>query len=116
MDINVITSSSRFLHCAVTYLSSNVEHYFTFVYAYPQKHLQSGLWEDILLLNPTVKPWCLMGDFNIMDISEMNGGCQVTITFLNKFLQFLNNGNLLSLNAFGLPFTWSCLGQFILVK
>lgn len=47
-----------------------------------------------------------MGDFNsIVDMSDKRGGCQNT-TCMNNFFNFLNKGNLLSLNASGVPFTW----------
>lgn len=64
-----------------------------------------------MTLNPINQPWNLLGDFNnIVDLSEKLGGCQSTTVFMNKFINFLNNGNLISLMASGVPYTW-CNGH-----
>lgn len=90
-----MNSSSRYIHCFVKDFHNDHEQFITFVYAFPQKHLHVAFWEDILKLNPTNKPCA---------------GCQNTKTFMNNFISFLNKGNLISLNAMRVPYTW-CNGH-----
>ena len=81
-------------------LVTNLEQLVTFIYAFPQKNMQCDLWEEVLKLDPINSPWCLVGDFNnIIDLSEKVEGNQTHTTDMNNFINFLNCGNLLSLNA-----------------
>lgn len=78
------------------------------MYAYPQEQLQASLLAELLTHNPGSKPWCLIGDFNsIIDTSEKLGGNLSTTSHMNAFIDFLSNGNLISLSASGVPFTWT---------
>lgn len=43
---------------------------------------------------------------NIVDITGKKGGCQSTTSYMTTFINFLNKGNHLSLNLYGVPFTW----------
>lgn len=89
-------------------LVTNLKPLVTFIYAFPQKHMQCDLWEEVLKLDPIHSPWCLVGDFNnIVDLSKKVGGNQTHTTDMNNFINFLNRGILLSLNASGVPFTWT---------
>lgn len=66
LNINVIASSSRFIHCLIKDLVSNTSFFSTFVYAFPQKNLQAQIWYDLIALNTNNQPWVLIGDFNII--------------------------------------------------
>ncbi|KAL6174610.1 hypothetical protein ACLB2K_051256 [Fragaria x ananassa] len=81
----------------------------TFVYAYPKKEKQAALWNDLSLLSPTDNSsWVLMGDFNIIiSPEEKLGGIGGVSNFMLNFSTFLNNNGLVSLQATGLPFTWT---------
>ncbi|XP_062021121.1 uncharacterized protein LOC133737612 [Rosa rugosa] len=49
-----------------------------------------------------------MGDFNIItSLDEKLGGSQVVTNYMLNFYDFLNNENLFSLRAFGIPYTWT---------
>lgn len=49
-----------------------------------------------------------MGDFNIITtLEEKLGGNQVVTNYMLHFNNFLNNVDLFSLRAAGLPFTWA---------
>ena len=50
----------------------------------------------------------LLGDFNnITCLHEKWGGNQSVSTHVTNFVNFLNNASLISLQAFGVPFTWT---------
>lgn len=86
----------------------------TFVYAYPQKDMQPQLWKDILDLTPAIpgfRPWLLVGDFNnITNLAEKIGGNRTISNYMIEFNRFLSEGNLISIPASYVPFTW-CNGH-----
>ena len=86
----------------------DIEWCVTFVYAYPKKKLQLQLWLEILLLDPVDKLWMLIWDFNaILYLEEKIGGTQSANNYMINFSNFLRDGNLVSLPAYGVLFTWS---------
>nr|XP_011459346.1 PREDICTED: uncharacterized protein LOC105349933 isoform X1 [Fragaria vesca subsp. vesca] len=109
VHIDVIMPHNRFIHCMITDTATNISWYTTFIYAYPKKEQQAALWNEILDLRPSNdEPWLVVGDFNIIaSLDEKLGGNQVITNFMLNFVTFLNNANLTSLNASGVPFTWT---------
>lgn len=108
LNLNVIVASPRYIHALVKDVHANFEYYATVVYVYPQKYFQDSLWEEFSSLSPDYKPWMLLGDFNnITCIQEKWGGIQSVNANLNKFVDFLNNKGLISLQDSGVPFTWT---------
>lgn len=109
VSIQVITSHDRFIHCKITETNTHKSCMVTFVYAYPKKEKQAALWNDLSLLSPTDNSsWVLMGDFNIIiSPEEKLGGIGGVSNFMLNFSTFLNNNGLVSLQATGLPFTWT---------
>ncbi|XP_048426659.1 uncharacterized protein LOC103934529 [Pyrus x bretschneideri] len=107
LNLNVIAASPRHIHALVKDVHTNIEYYATFVYVYPKKSVQDSLWEEFLFLNPEDKPWMLPGEFNnITCIQEKWGGNQSVNARMTKFVDFMNNVGLISLQALGVPFTW----------
>ncbi|XP_061993561.1 uncharacterized protein LOC133711457 [Rosa rugosa] len=109
VKVDVIEPHDRFIHCLIKDLVTSKSYYATFVYAYPQKDRQAVLWNDLARLQPPNNEcWVLMGDFNIItSLDEKLGGGQVVTNYMLNFCDFLNNENLFSLRAFGLPYTWT---------
>lgn len=92
INVKVISSHERFIHCEMVDLNSFDRWFTTFVYAYPQKRLQLGLWNELANCLLTNDPWLLMGDFNsIMCPSEKLGGIATTNRYMIDFCNFLND-------------------------
>ena len=69
ININVVFPHHRFVHCFLIDLSTDKSWYTTFVYAYPNKSLQRGLWNEIANLKPTNnQAWNLMGDLTLLKV------------------------------------------------
>ncbi|XP_034229350.1 uncharacterized protein LOC117638326 [Prunus dulcis] len=102
----------RFIHCHLHDIIENKHWKATFIYAYPQKHKQKQLWNDILDLKPgRSDAWLLMGDFNnICTSGKKIGGSAIAPAVLAEFNDFINLCEVISLSATGVPFTW-CNGH-----
>lgn len=109
ININIVFKHDRFLHCLVTDLSKSFTWFVTFVYMYPKKGRQPSLFQELLHYKPSNnEPWLVAGDFNnILHTNEKLGGLTATNIYMNRFQNFLNNGQLFSLPASGIPFTWT---------
>ncbi|CAL8152921.1 unnamed protein product [Prunus armeniaca] len=72
-----------------------------------RKHKQKQLWTDILDFKPRgFEAWILMGDFNnICTSNEKLGGPSTVPAVLAEFNDFINDCEVFSLNAAGVPFT-----------
>lgn len=90
----------------IKYIKMNVEYFAMFVYVSPQKALQViNMWHELLRLDPKDKPWTILGDFNnIINVEEKWGGNQSTNVHINNFINFLNAGKLILLDASSVPF------------
>lgn len=109
INIISIVKHDRFLHCCIFDDVLKLNWYLTLVYIYPQKEKQAALFQEILSFKPpNDEPWLLAGDFNnIMCLSEKLGGNCTTNRHMVRFQHFLNQGGLVSLDAIGVPFTWT---------
>lgn len=109
VNLQVISSHDRFVHCSLTDIKMNKSCMFTFVYAYPIKNKQMALWNELAMLSSASNIcWVLMGDFNIIvSPEEKLGGNGGVTNYVINFCNFLNNNGLVSLVATGLPFTWT---------
>ena len=109
VKVDVIVPHNRFIHCEITDLATNDHYFTTFAYAYAQKHKQADLWEEIINLRPTNnEKWLLIGDFNIItSLDEKLGGNQSVTTYMKNFIDMMNRANLFSINAIGVPYTWT---------
>lgn len=92
VNIDIIMPHDRFIHCMITEIATNNSLYTTFVYIFPQKEKQTGLWNEILAMKPVNdEPWLLMGDFNnIISLNEKSGGNQSVTNHMINFTVFLN--------------------------
>lgn len=109
--INIINlfKHDRFIHCCIFDSTLNLTWYLTLVYVYPKKERQAALFQEILNFKPpNDEPWLLAGDFNnvLCSFEKLGGNCTTNVHMI-RFQNFLNQGNLCSLNASGVPFTWT---------
>ncbi|KAI9085918.1 hypothetical protein K1719_031995 [Acacia pycnantha] len=81
---------------------------FTAVYANPSEQKRLATWDSLQELASTVvEPWLLAGDFNeIKSPLEQKGGGRVNETRCRRFNGWVQNCNLLDLEAKGPFFTW----------
>lgn len=109
INITSILKHDRFIHCCIFDTNLNLHWYLTLVYIYPKKDKQAALFNEIIQLKPSNdEPWLLAGDFNnILCLSEKFGGVHSTSRHMIRFQNFLNQGELCSLNATGVPYTWT---------
>lgn len=81
----------------------------TGLYGWPEGRLKHQTWELINRLGKDNKdPWLLGGDFNaILKESEKRGGDVCDFNDLCAFRECLDQNDLLDIQSFGHPFTWS---------
>lgn len=72
------------------------------------------MWNELVSLfsnNNHEQPWLLIGNFNnIINLEEKVGGDRSVSEHMANLNNFLNDRNLISIDATGVPFTW-CNGH-----
>ncbi|XP_019465327.1 PREDICTED: uncharacterized protein LOC109363517 [Lupinus angustifolius] len=79
------------------------------IYGSPHYALKSSLWDCLRSLAENMdKPWCLVGDFNMVaELSERVGISSTSPTRgASNFASFIRDCNLIDLRFVGLRFTW----------
>ncbi|KAI9112959.1 hypothetical protein K1719_016073 [Acacia pycnantha] len=104
--VTVIWSEEQFLHCKVSFGGDNM--LFTAVYASLNEHRRHKLWEDLQeISDETFVPWLIAGDFNeIKSPLEQKGGGGINEMRCRRFNNWIQDCNLLDLEASGPFFTW----------
>ncbi|KAI9086787.1 hypothetical protein K1719_031381 [Acacia pycnantha] len=82
---------------------------FTTVYAQPNEQRRKRIWELLQgLAGEIVEPWMLVGDFNeIRTPMEQRGGGRINEVRCNKFNQWIEDCNLIDVEASSPFFTWN---------
>ncbi|XP_019422981.1 PREDICTED: uncharacterized protein LOC109332454 [Lupinus angustifolius] len=79
------------------------------IYSNPHFGLRSSLWDSLRSLTENMdKPWCLVGDFNVVaELSEREGSSSSSHPKdASNFASFIRDCNLIDLGFVGLWFTW----------
>ncbi|VVA22881.1 PREDICTED: reverse mRNAase [Prunus dulcis] len=111
-NISILNYHERYINCELQDITTNKSWTTTFIYTYPQKAKQSNLWREIVCLKPTNNHlWLMLGDFNsICSMNEKVGGSLETSQAMRNFNKFIDDCEVVSLAATGVPFTW-CNGH-----
>jgi hypothetical protein len=107
IGIDTLSNHFQFLHLKVT-LQGGKTFFFTPVYACPQEEGRNELWRELKNISRSmVGEWLLAGDFNdIMNQAEKKGGVPVSQRRCVKFMDRVNDCNLLDCGVVGPKFTW----------
>lgn len=76
IDCNILDEDEHQITCEMKHNGLNCPFITTLVYAKCKEHLRKPLW-DMILQKSTVdtKPWCFVGDFNVINnVEEKLGG------------------------------------------
>ncbi|KAI9083412.1 hypothetical protein K1719_034626 [Acacia pycnantha] len=104
--VDVIEMQDQFIHCRLGVGSK--EMLFTAVYASPNEQRRHRAWDRLLHLSLEItEPWLLVGDYNdIKSPLEQKGGGRVNEARCRGFNSWIQNCNLIDLQASGPFFTW----------
>ena len=108
-DLNVINSSSQFIHVKLVSHDKEVSYNATFVYGSNHIHVRRNLWADILKLASCIQhePWVVLGDFNAIRYShEKDGGSRKWPNHMNELNSCICGCMLEDLKYRGLFYTW----------
>ena len=96
------------IHCVVYLHHLNINCFITFLFGYPQHHIQKEIWETLLnIKNSVIGPWTVVDDFNeILNPHENIGGTITNSSRMQNFAKFIDNCHMMELESFGLPYTW----------
>ncbi|KAI9084290.1 hypothetical protein K1719_033797 [Acacia pycnantha] len=106
LRVEVLVRNDQFIHCRLSL--EGRETLFTAVYASPSEQRRLVTW-DLLqeLASEVVEPWLLTGDFNeIKSPLEQKGLGRVNESRCTRFNGWIQNCNLLDMQAKGPFFTW----------
>ncbi|KAI9072961.1 hypothetical protein K1719_045090 [Acacia pycnantha] len=104
--VDTLVKDQHFIHCRLILGSESTT--FSAVYASPTENRRSRSWEDLYKIScDTSDPWLIAGDFNeIKSPLEQKGGGRINETRCRKFNDWIQNCNLLDIEAGGPFFTW----------
>ena len=109
----VINSSAQQITCSVNKTDGSCFCYITLVYAFNSVVARRQLWleitdfQEVILGNSSMKPWCLMGDFNIyLHQTESNRPMPRRMVPIDDFRSCVNNIGLTDLRYQGMNYTW----------
>ncbi|KAI9085740.1 hypothetical protein K1719_032346 [Acacia pycnantha] len=104
--VDVLVKDEQFLHCKLRL--GGEEMVFTAVYASPNEHRRSRVWNLLhRIASETEEPWLLAGDFNdIKTPLEQRGGGRIRESRCNRFNSWIQDCSLIDMEANGPFFTW----------
>ncbi|KAH0773513.1 hypothetical protein KY290_010650 [Solanum tuberosum] len=71
IECNILDQDEQQITCEVKHVSYHVTYITTFLYSKCKNHMRTDLWDKMLLFLGLDKPWCSIGDFNVItDIEE----------------------------------------------
>ncbi|KAJ4841399.1 hypothetical protein Tsubulata_048489 [Turnera subulata] len=107
VQVDVIANDGQFIHMNIQAPSSH-PWLFTAVYASPRAAPRDALWSALsLIASSTTHPWMLAGDFNVIADPSKRQGVPLSRSPVNtKFVNFIDQCNLLDLGFADSIFTW----------
>ncbi|KAI9128591.1 hypothetical protein K1719_000074 [Acacia pycnantha] len=104
--VDVKNMDEQFIQCQLKL--GGEELLFTAIYAQPNEQRRERIWEMLQGLAGEIgEPWMLVGDFNeIRSPTEQRGGGRINEVRCNKFNQWIEDCNLIDMEASGPFFTW----------
>ncbi|KAI9118521.1 hypothetical protein K1719_010853 [Acacia pycnantha] len=106
LNVDVLWMDEQVIHCGLKL--GKEELVFSAIYANPNVHRRHQLWDVLRKLACEVAgPWLLAGDFNeIKSPLEQKGGGKVNETRCRSFNTWIQDCNLIDIDANGPFFTW----------
>ncbi|KAI9070534.1 hypothetical protein K1719_047503 [Acacia pycnantha] len=104
--VDIIRRDDQFIHCKVGLGGSSMA--FTAIYASPSEQRRGRIWSILQnIASNMVEPWLLAGDFNeIKSPLEKKGGGRINETRCARFNDWIQDCNLIDIEANGPFFTW----------
>ena len=107
MNCKVIDMDEQLINCEVYHEECSDKFLLTCVYAKCKEHLRKPLWDRLIQWSDVNKPWCIIGDFNVISSTdEKLGGRDYNINKSFDFINIIESCGLIDLGYSGQPFTW----------
>ncbi|KAL5721690.1 hypothetical protein ACHQM5_005303 [Ranunculus cassubicifolius] len=109
IDLEIISSNSRFINTRIKNYPVGSSWMCTFVYGHPQQNCRTHLWEHLSdMATKHSLPWLIVGDLNeISAQKDKNGKHPFNSNLHSHFLDFLQSASFMDLVYDGVPFTWN---------
>ncbi|XP_061342988.1 uncharacterized protein LOC133289134 [Gastrolobium bilobum] len=105
--ISLIEKINQFIHVLCT-CSNGASFLLTVVYGSPREEERNALWSDLRRISETISVlWAVVGDFNeILSANEKKGGAPINVAKCAKFMEVLDDCNIMDLGCHGAKYTW----------
>ncbi|XP_062085858.1 uncharacterized protein LOC133791965 [Humulus lupulus] len=108
VNIAVIQESDQFLHSRVKNFGRNQEFCLTIVYDSNSLEARRSLWLNLANLQFLIKPWIILGDFNVVfDVDDRIGGRPISAKELEDARQWEALGLVDEMKIMEPTYTWS---------
>ncbi|XP_010324843.1 uncharacterized protein [Solanum lycopersicum] len=103
----IVDMDQQHISCEVIHEHCSDNFHITYVYAKCKEYLRKPLRDGMLKWSTTVKPWCIIGDFNVItSTQEKCGGRAYNINKSLEFINIIESCGLTDLGYHGQYFTW----------
>ncbi|XP_055800325.1 uncharacterized protein LOC129869710 [Solanum dulcamara] len=104
---SIIDQDEQHITCEIKHVTWHITYLTTFVYAKCKDHLRRDLWDKLLLYSSVGKPWCTIGDFNVITgIEEKLEGIPYNMNKSFEFISTIEACGLIDLGFHGAKYTW----------
>ena len=105
---NIDETVGRFsVSCKFKNVEDQFEWAFTSIYGPNSAHDRRLLWEELAGIHSWSMPWCLGGDFNVVQFPSERSGSSPFTSAMIDFSDFISEQGLIDLPLEGGTFTWS---------
>ena len=107
MNCNVVDMNQQHVTCEINRDNCSEHFIITYVYAKCKDHLRKPSWDSMLHMAETIYPWCIIGDFNVILLTqEKMGGRDYNINKSSEFINIIESCGLVDMGYNGQPYTW----------
>ncbi|XP_062103501.1 uncharacterized protein LOC133814573 [Humulus lupulus] len=105
---STFVESDQFLHSRVRLFGRNQDFCLTIVYGSSNLEARKMLWSDLTTLQRPIKPWILLGYFNVVfNVDDRLGGRPISVKEMEDARQWLALGMATEMKTLGPSYTWS---------
>ncbi|XP_062094104.1 uncharacterized protein LOC133800158 [Humulus lupulus] len=108
VKIDILQESDQLLHSRVRLLGRNHDFCLSIVYGSNNLETRKLLWSDLSTVQRPIKPWILLGDFNVVfNMDDRLGGRPISVKEMEDAHQWLALGMATEMKTLGPAYTWS---------
>ncbi|XP_062100345.1 uncharacterized protein LOC133806236 [Humulus lupulus] len=108
VKIDILQESDQLLHSRVCLLGRSHDYCISIVYGSNHLETRKVLWYDLSTVQRPVKPWIILGDFNVVfNVDDRLGGRPISVKEMEDARQWLDLGEAAEMKSLGPAYTWS---------